>query len=148
MSQGDIEDIIIDATNDETSYIPADIYEYYLFNYRGSKDDIEFLDSGAGLSFLFGIDDRSERYQYLEYFISKGASLDKPSSIDGYPPLHAAIINNDAELVAFLLSKGASPDQRDKQHNLTAKEFANYLGHANPDVDRNMVLNVLSGHSK
>ena len=144
MSKGDIEDIVICAVNEESHYIPAGVCEYYLLNYRGTEEDVQFLESRSGLAFLFEISDKSKRQAFLEYVISKGISIDKRSSIDGYTPLHAAIVHNDPELVAFLLEKGASPDQKDQEHHLTPKEFVKYLSQKNPSTDRSAVLSVLS----
>lgn len=144
MSKGDIEDIVICAVNEESRYIPATVCEYYLLNYRGTDEDVRFLESRSGLAFLFEISDKAKRRMYLDYFISKGVSIDGQSSIDGYTPLHAAIIHNDPELVTFLLKKGASADRKDQEHHLTPKEFVEYLSQKNPSTDRSAVLNALS----
>ena len=144
MSKGDIEDIVICAVNEGSHSIPTSVCEYYLLNYRGTDQDIQFLESRSGLAFLFEMSDKSKRRAFLEYFISKGISVDKPSSMDGYAPLHAAIIHNDPELVMFLLEKGANPDQKDREHDLTPKEFVEYLNRKNPSVDRSAVSNALS----
>ena len=144
MSKGDIEDIVICATNEESHYIPASICEYYLLNYRVTNEDVRFLEGRSGLAFLFEMPDKSKRQALLEHFISKGVSIDKQSSIDGYTPLHAAIIKNDPELVAFLLERGANPNQKDQEHNLTPKEFVDYLNQRKSSMDRSAVLDALS----
>ena len=62
----DIEDVTICSTDDNTRYIPSDVCEYYLLNYRADKGDIESLESGAGLAFLFEIKDSPK--ETSEYF--------------------------------------------------------------------------------
>ena len=117
MSTDDIEGIVICAINDETSYIPSSICEYYLFNYRLTKEDVKFIEGRGGLNFPIGISDKTKRHKLVEYFISKGVSINEPSAIDGYPPLHASIINNDPDLVKLLLSNGANIKQKDSNYS-------------------------------
>lgn len=146
MSKGNIEDIIICSINDESHYIPSDVCEYYLLNHRLTGEDIKYLENGAGLAFLFDIPDKSKRNIFLQHFILKGVSVDTPSRIDGYPPLHAAIINNDPELVKFLLKNGANPNQKDKNQKLTAEEFIDFLDRTIPSIDRNIIKDLLVEH--
>jgi len=143
MTKGDIEDIIICSTNSKSHYIPSAICEYYLLNYRLTGEDINFIESGAGLSFLFHISDKSKRYMFLEYFISKGVSIDKPSAIDGLTPLHAAILMNDTELVVYLLDRGANPLKLDRDNKLTAIQFLDLLIKKSPNVNRKNIQDIL-----
>lgn len=142
MTKGNIEDIVICTVNNESHYIPTSVCEYYLFVFRGTREDIAYLDHRSGIAFLFNIPDKDKRNKLLSYFVSKGISLNKPSSIDGYPPLHAAIINNDSWLVKYLLENGADPSRKDSNQNLTAKEFTEYLGRKNPAVDRSAIFKL------
>lgn len=148
MSTGNIEDIVICSTNDESHYMPSSVCEYYLLHYRLTKEDIRFLEARSGLAFLFDISDKSKRDHFLKYFVSKGVSTSKPSVIDGYPPLHAAIINNDPELVEFLLAHGANPEQKDDNHHQTAQEFVDFLDRTKSPADRGAIKELLSGHNK
>lgn len=144
MSTDDVEGIVICATNDETSYIPSSVCEYYLFNFRLTKNDIKFLENRGGLNFPIGISDKAKRYKLVKYFISKGVSVNKPSAIDGYPPLHATIINNDPDLVTLLLDNGADIDQKDTNHSLTAEEFVEFLLQKQPSIDRSSIKKIIS----
>ncbi len=146
MSTDDIEGIVICATNDDTHYIPSSLCEFYLLNYRLTEEDIEFIEGRSGLSFLFEIQDKNKRYNLVKYFISKGVSINKPSTIDGYPPLHAAIINNDPDLVKLLLNNGANIKQKDSSYNLTPEEFINFLLQKQPSIDRRPINKIISSH--
>ncbi len=148
MSTENIEFIVINATNEETSYIPSSVYEYYLFNFRLTKEDIKYIESRAGLNFLLGISDHNKRYKFLKYFISKGVSINKPSAIDGFPPLHAAILLNDKELVKFLLNNGADINKKDIKFKLSPEEFINFLQQKNNTIDRSSIKKIISSRSK
>ena len=139
MSTENIEFVVINATNEETSRIPSSVYEYYLFNFRGTEEDIQYIGNRAGLNFLFGISDQNKKYKFLKYFISKGVSINKPSAIDGFPPLHAAILLNDEELVKFLLDNGADINKKDIKFKLTPNEFIDFLQQKNNTIDRSSI---------
>ena len=144
LSESDIEDIIICSTNNDTHYIPSEACELYLFKFRAEEGDIQSLESGAGLAFLFGIQDIHQRYIYLEYFLFKGISVDAPSHIDGLPPLHAAVLLNDIKLVKYLLHKGASTKQPEKNYGLTPIEFLHKLNENNHLINREPIAKILT----
>lgn len=144
MTEGGIEDIVICSTSDKSHYIPSSVCEYYLLNYRLTETDIKAIESGSGLAFLFGISNKPKRNKFLEYFISKGVSIDKPSNIDGFTPLHAAILENDKELVEYLLGKGADPLKVDRDNKLTAIDFLDRLIKSSPDTNRKGIKRVLT----
>ncbi|MEI8620829.1 hypothetical protein P4S66_08130 [Pseudoalteromonas sp. B129b] len=139
----DIEDVIICGTNNNTHYIPSDACEYFLFNYRSGKDDIESLESGAGLAFLFEIKDIDKRDAYIEHFISKGIKVNTLSHIDGLSPLHSAILLNDFGLVQLLIGKGASITIKEKAHGLTPLEFIHKLRENNAQINRQLISEFL-----
>jgi len=120
--------------------MPQAVCQYYLLNHRLTQDDIQYLENySSGLAFLFSMQDKEKRIKYLNHFVSKGVSVDKQSVIDGFTPLHAAIILNEPELVKFLLEKGANPALKDKQFKLTSIEFIDYLSRKDPSTDRSQV---------
>lgn len=131
----DIQDVSLCVTEDDTHYIPNAVCEQYMFQFRGTPGDIEYLENGAGLAFFFGIEDQDMRRRVMSFFLENGLSINKPSAIDGLPPLHAAILMNDAELVEFLLEHGADPTQEDQRHELTASGYLKLLKQKNPDRD-------------
>ncbi len=148
MSTDDIEGIVICATNEETSYIPSSVCEYYLFNFRLTEEDIKYIESRAGLNFLFGISDPNKRYKIIKYFLAKGVSINKPSAIDGLLPLHAAILDNDEELVKFLLNNGADIHKKDTKFKLTPEEFIEFLQQKQSTKDRSITKKIISSHIK
>lgn len=143
----DIEDVIICSTDDNTHYIPSDACEYYLLNYRADNDDIESLESGARLAFLFEIKDTDKRDAYIEHFISKGVAVNTLSHIDGLSPLHSAILLNDFGLVQLLINKGASVTIKEKSLGLTPLEFIHKLSEKNAQVDRQLISEFLTSVS-
>ena len=147
LSESNIEDIIICSSNNETHYIPDGICELYLLNYRATENDIQFLETRSGLAFLFGIQNENKRYNYLEYFLSKGISIDALNSVDGLSPLHAAVVLNDLKLVEYLLDKGASATQIDKNYGLTPLELLQKLNVGNNPMDRDAIAKILSSAS-
>ena len=97
---------------------PSKIVEYYLFKFRGNKEDIEFMEHVAGLTVLFnrdyGFNDNEDKVsddtkKYVEFFLKKGFNID---AIDGtgYNSLHHSIILNRTDAVCYLLSQGADPN--------------------------------------
>jgi len=148
MSTENIEFVVINATNEETSYIPSSAYEYYLFNFRLTEEDIKYIENRAGLNFLFGISEKNKKYKFLKYFISKGVSINKPSAFDGLPPLHAAILLNDEGLVKFLLNNSADINKKDIKFKLTPKEFIGFLQQKNNTIDRSSIKKIISSISK
>lgn len=148
MSKENIEFIVINATNEETSYIPSSAYEYYLFNFRLTEEDIKFIESRAGLNFLLGISDQNKKYKFLKYFIAKGVPVNKPSEFDGLPPLHAAILDNDEKLVKFFLNNGADINKKDIKFKFTPEEFIDFLQQKNNTIDRSSIKKIISSSKK
>lgn len=148
MSTDDIEGIVICATNDETSYIPSSVCEYYLYNFRLTKEDVNYIENRGGLNFPIGIHDNTKRYNLVKFFISKGVSVNKTSAIDGYPPLHAAIIHNDPRIISLLLNNGADINKKDDIHNLTPDKFLEFLFKKQPRIDRRAIKKIITAHNK
>ena len=110
MATDDLEGLMICSTSDEAYRIPKSVCEYYTLHFRGTKDDIAQLEKGIGISFVFG--DEKKRATFLNFLLDKGANINLISPLDGMTPLHAAVFDNDPELVKFLLDRGADPTIR------------------------------------
>jgi len=139
-----VEDVVLCSVEDNTHYIPNSFCEFYLFNFRLTKQDLGDLQSAGGIAFLFGISNQKKRYVYLDKFIDSGASVNTQSEIDGLPPLHAAILLNDQKLVEYLLSKGSDPRLLDSQLRLNAYDFVLLLKRKNDSINRIEVIRMLS----
>ncbi len=119
-----------------------------MFNHRGNKEDVKFLEERTGISFLFGTTDKEFMYKKLDFFISKGADVNRisrPSDL-GLTPLHAAILFKDSELVKYLLSNGADPLKIELGRGMSSYEFVDFLISNNPkkgtdwDDTRNILM--------
>lgn len=143
LSRYDIQELVICTTNKESHYIPMGVCEYYMVNYRITPADIQQLEKQAGLSFLLGLPDKHVRQDLVRLFNSRGADVNKHSAIDGYAPLHAAIINNDADMVKLLLSLGANKSLKDANGQMDAMALLSSLTNRQPDIDRSAVIKAL-----
>lgn len=105
----DIEDLILCSSNEGGIRLPSQLCEAYMLSYRGSPTDIEQLTHGAGLMFILNAQNATKKYRYAKFFISKGLSVNGVNHYGGknLTPLHSAALDNDPEMVAFLLDHGA-----------------------------------------
>jgi len=145
LSDGDIEDVVVCSTGSGSHYIPTAVCKYYLYNFRADANDIQYLQNRSGLNFIINMADVKDKNKLLSFFLSKGLDINKQSNIDGFPPLHAAILLNDVKSVSFLLKNGVSLTTVDKKRNLTPLEFSMLLKENNPKVDRSAVMALLKG---
>lgn len=143
LNKYDIEEIIICSLDSGSHYIPPNVCEYYLYNFRADKKDITDLSEVSNLGFMVGIENKSKREKLLNFFISKGSDINGISNIDGLTPLHAAILINDEDLVKYLIEKGANPLKMDRDNKLTAIEYVELLIKKAPDVSRKNILIIL-----
>ncbi len=138
-----IDDLIVCSSYDDAYYIPSSTCEYYLKNYRANEEDIKYLESGFGLGFITAIDDSEKKYRLMDFFISKGLSVNSKSKADGLTPLHSAIILNDPKLVEYLLSKNADPLQTESNHGMTAYQYVDFLASTDSKNNRSAVKKIL-----
>lgn len=143
LHSADIEDVAICAIEDDTHHIPSSVCEQYLFQFRGTSDDIEYLESRSRLAFFFEVEDTEMRRRLMSFFLDNGLSINEASAIDGLPPLHAAVLMNDPQLVEFLLEHGADATQKDERHELTASGYLDLLKQKNPERDWSQVAERL-----
>ena len=124
MASSDIEDLIICASHDNAHYIPQSLCKTYLFNHRGTPEDIQYLESHSGLSFVFGLRNEKDKLQMLDFLVSKKIDINKISAIDGMAPLHAAVMDNNVDLVKKLLQYGADKSVISPTLNATPLQLA------------------------
>ncbi len=108
-----IDYILITSLNPENNLLPPKLAEFYLFNFRGDKEDLNVLKSYTGLSFILNDTSkpRDEAFKYVSFFLEKGFDINS-IGFDGFTALHAAIICNQPKDVAFLLERGADRNVR------------------------------------
>lgn len=145
MSSADIEDVIICSADTGSHYIPSSVCKYYLHNFRANKDDVSYLQSRSGLNFIVNMPEKTDKKDLINYFLSKGLDINKPSKIDGLTPIHAAILLNNPDIVKLLIKHGASLTTLDERLKLTPLQFANDLASKNPAIDRSAVIALLKG---
>lgn len=140
------EELLVCADTESAFIRPfaKDICRAYLFAFRGTQQDIDFLHEGVGASFAVqGESSVAEREQVLKYLISKGLDV---NHIDMHQltPLHGAVLANSADEVGMLLRNGASPHLKDKKFGLTPLELALKLDRENKlPEDRRAVISLL-----
>ncbi|MEZ9142427.1 MULTISPECIES: hypothetical protein [unclassified Shewanella] len=138
-----IEDLAACGADEGGLYIPGNLCNFVLLNLRLSDLDIKDFESRGGIASLYSIHE-DVKYIYLDAFIKAGTSVNNESVMSGLPPLHAAILANDNQLVTFLLAREASLTQLNSQFGMNARDFTYHLAEIKPNVDRSDVLNTLS----
>ncbi len=149
----DLETLIIYSADDASRI--SGVVEYYTLHFRGTKEDIANLEGRNGLSFVLG--NSETQAKFLNFLLEKGINVNKVSPVNGYTPLHSAVLLNDPELVKFLLDRGAEPTIRKEKgggsasftefDNLTPLELAEKMSRNRPETDRSKVKQILEEHS-
>lgn len=145
VSKMDSESLILCALDEGGILVPSELCEYYMFNYRAIKNDIEELASGAGLIFILNGENKEKKYKFAKFFILNGLDVNGVNHYgeDNLTPLHGAVLINDVELVNFLLKHGADINIKPPSINMTPLELARLLQENEPSVDRRKVVQAL-----
>jgi len=143
MSKSDIEDLIICSSQNNSHYIPQDFCKSYLFNFRGTKRDIQNLESRSGISSIFGLNAEHDKETLFNFLVSKNININKISPIDGFSQLHAAVLENNKSLVEKLLKSGVDKSVISSSTNNTALELAQQL-QLRGQEDYSEIVNILS----
>jgi hypothetical protein len=142
LSMLSLSQLIICSTEGDAFAMPAGACQVYLQLATDAEDAAELSASG-GLSYAFEIEDKKIRYDVLNRLTTLGIDVNSISSVDGLTPLNAAILLNDAELVGYLLNKGADPDRADSANNLDAHQYLQFLIRNDRSMDRDEVAEIL-----
>lgn len=96
----------------DTSEFNAEVVKYYVFNFRGGKKDIDYLDNHFGLNPLLSNPHATKKiiFEYINFFVNSGFDINTKSKATGLSLLHAAIVDNDYKTVSFLLTIGADKE--------------------------------------
>ncbi|MCP4117006.1 MAG: ankyrin repeat domain-containing protein [Desulfobacteraceae bacterium] len=85
--------------------------EFYIFTFRGNRKDMEYLNHNFGLNPLLADPTipKERIFKYISFFLDKGFDINTASYATGLTLLHAAILDNNPEVISFLLEKNADP---------------------------------------
>ena len=122
----DIESLLICSDKPGVYKIPfgKNVCRAYLFNFRGTPEDIATLQKGIGASFVTGGESPlPERERVLKYLIGKGLDVNQ-IDMHGMLPLHGAVVLNSTDELEMLLRNGARPNLKDKRTGGTPLELA------------------------
>jgi hypothetical protein len=149
LSNMDAEAIILCASDEGGIRMPGKICEYYLYNHRNVKADVEQIASGAGLAFILN-GGSEKKYKIAEFFLSNGLDVNGVNHYGDYnlTPIYGSVLLNDVEMARFLLGQGADLRVRPPSVNMNPLEFGQSLQENDPTVDRRKVLELLAERMK
>lgn len=138
----DIEELILCASDDGGFSIPAPMCKSYLLNFRGTEEDINVLEAGAGLAYALSAPGTTDRFEISRFLIEQGLDVNSRNHYTSLKltPLHSAVLDNDAAAVSFLLENGADRSARTVDKAMTPLEFAELLEAKDPATDRSAVV--------
>lgn len=141
-----IEELLICSDKAGIYAIPfgKNVCRAYLFNFRGTPEDIATLHKGVGASFVTGGESSlPERERVLKYLIGKGLDVNQ-IDMHGMLPLHSAVVLNSADELEMLLRNGARPNVKDKRTGGTPLELAMKLQAKSKEPEkRQAVVSIL-----
>jgi hypothetical protein len=146
LSQMNSETIILCASNEGGIPIPSQLCEYYLFNHRDIRKDVDELSRGAGLIFILNGSNEEKKYKIAEFFIAHGLDVNGINHYGdhNFTPIYGAILLNNVNMLRFLLKHDADLSIQPPEINMTALEFARSLQIKEPAIDRSKILAILS----
>jgi hypothetical protein len=154
LSKINIDDLIRYSLNPETAKFPAKVTEFYTLAFRGGNKDIEYLKQNFGLNPLLSDPaiPKEKAIKYITFFIDKGFDINTLSNSSGLTILHCAIMDNDSEVVLFLLVKGADAgikigyrhiegkDEKTTLFGMNSMELAKHLSKKDQKDRTNIIL--------
>lgn len=141
------QDVIIYSVNEDSHYLPARVIQRYLYNFRGSEQDINSLEKEAGITIAFDIENKVQRRNIFNFLLEKGININKKNTVSGLYPIHEVILRNDVEAVKQLIKNGADLQLKDSTYQKNALAFSKLLIKSKPDVDRHPIVDFLTQSS-
>ncbi len=139
------ETLILCVLNEGGILITSKLGEYYMHKNRDIESDVKVLSAGAGLSFILEGKNREKKYEIADFFILNGLGVNGVNHSGGYDitPLHGAVLENDMDMVVFLLNRGASKSIKAPTINMDPLELAQSLQIKEPMIDRRKIIEIL-----
>jgi hypothetical protein len=107
---------------------------FYLWNFRGSPEDLRELEFNGGAATLLRriegdppkLMSLSKRELLIKHLMTKGLDINSKAGLDGYgfTPLHSAVLGRQEPEALLLLRLGARTDIKDDRYKLTALELS------------------------
>ena len=144
LSRMSVQELIICSTDNKSYLLPAPLCLTY-FNNMTSEQHAKKLDQHAGLAYVFEITPEQLKYEVIARLLTLGVDINKPSAIDGLPPLHAAILLNDPKLVQYLLEQGADKSISDNNQKMTSSQLVDHLLERKATADLLAIKQLLAG---
>ncbi|WP_348946521.1 ankyrin repeat domain-containing protein [Chitinibacter sp. FCG-7] len=120
----------------------AQVCRAYVFQLRGTADDIARLQAGAGMGFVVqGRASAQHKAELVAFFQARGLDINQPDA-QGWLPLHASILARQPDEVAILLAHGADPLRVNNQQQ-TALALAQALQQRKPDTKMQRIIALL-----
>ncbi|WP_157314874.1 ankyrin repeat domain-containing protein [Chitinibacter sp. GC72] len=120
----------------------AQVCRAYVFQLRGTTDDIARLQAGAGMGFVVqGRASAQHKAELVAFLQARGLDVNQPDA-QGWLPLHASILARQPDEVAILLAHGADPLRVNDQQQ-TALALAQALQQRKPDAQLQRIIALL-----
>ncbi len=160
LSTIDIEQLIVCSLHPETNRFPPGLPEFFLFQFRGDRKDLETLSKSKGLSFILG-DATAHPDQVMKtatFFINKGIDINL-IGFDGLTALHSAVLQNQPQYVSYLLNHGADVSigvdysyvsgkkEKSEMFGMSAIELAKFASRKDGQ-DRSKIIGILNDRQR
>ncbi|GAB2926362.1 hypothetical protein [Rheinheimera gaetbuli] len=144
LSRMSVQELIICSTDNNSYVLPAPLCFTY-FNSMTNEQHAKELDQHAGLAYAFEIKPEQLKYIVITRLLALDVDINKPSAIDGLPPLHAAILLKEPKLVQYLLEQGADKSISDNTQKMTSSQLVDHLLERKATAELLAIKQLLTG---
>lgn len=134
-----METLIIKSCAKESNSVERALSQWALFSFHGRKGEISKLQEGRGLNFIVSYP-AQQSIKVFRWLESKGADINTIASSDGLTPLHSAIVQDNTQLVAYLIKQGADTSIEEKKRGMTAQELLEML---EPEKEKSVYFSMM-----
>jgi hypothetical protein len=160
LSTIDIEQLIVCSLHPETNRFPPGLPEFFLFQFRGNRKDLETLSKSKGLAFILSdaTAHPDQAKKTATFFLNKGIDINL-LDFDGLTALHSAVLQNQPEYVSYLLDHGADASigvdysyvfgkkEKSEMFGMSAIELARCASKKDGQ-DRNKIIGILNDRQR